>query len=58
MRTSTLTTVCIMGIVGLVDFRKTVDATDLADGLHPNDKGYEKMAQAWADAMTPVVGAK
>ena len=38
----------------LVDFRKTVDATDLADGLHPNAKGYEKMAQAWAEAMTTV----
>lgn len=39
------------GRVHLVDFRKTVTEEDLADGLHPNDKGYDKMAKAWAKAI-------
>jgi hypothetical protein len=25
--------------------------TDMADGLHPNDAGYEKMAKVWYDAL-------
>lgn len=34
-----------------VAFRKTVDAEDLADGLHPNADGYRKIATAWANAI-------
>jgi hypothetical protein len=29
-----------------------VTTGDLADGLHPNDKGYKKMAIKWASALT------
>ena len=28
---------------------------DLADGLHPNDKGYAKMARAWEAAIRKAV---
>ena len=29
-------------------------ATDLGDGLHPNQQGYEKMADAWVGAIEAV----
>ena len=35
----------------LADLYPVVDVEDLVDGTHPNDKGYEKLAQAWAEAI-------
>ena len=35
----------------LVDMSKAVTTSDLADGLHPNDEGYIKMATAWYNAI-------
>ena len=29
----------------------TVQSSDLADGVHPNDSGYNKMANAWFSAI-------
>jgi lysophospholipase L1-like esterase len=29
--------------------------TDLADGVHPNDNGYAKMADVWYDALVPII---
>ena len=38
---------------------KAVTKADLADGLHPNDAGYQKMADAWDAAIQQaVVGGK
>jgi lysophospholipase L1-like esterase len=31
--------------------------TDLADGLHPNQVGYDKMADAWFGALDPLISA-
>ncbi|MFF6995862.1 GDSL-type esterase/lipase family protein [Streptomyces sp. NPDC008313] len=39
--------------VSLVDMNE-VTTTDLADTLHPNDGGYDKMADAWFDAIAGV----
>ncbi|KAL8959474.1 MAG: hypothetical protein Q9193_003670 [Seirophora villosa] len=33
--------------VAVVDMRSKLQASDLSDGLHPNDGGYQKMANAW-----------
>ncbi|KAL8966917.1 MAG: hypothetical protein Q9197_005718 [Variospora fuerteventurae] len=33
--------------VAVVDMRSRLQASDLSDGLHPNDGGYQKMANAW-----------
>jgi lysophospholipase L1-like esterase len=35
----------------LVDMSKAVTTSDLADGLHPNDEGYIKMAATWYNAI-------
>lgn len=35
----------------MVDFREYVTEHDLSDGLHPNAKGYENMAQGWFALM-------
>ncbi|MCT4357474.1 GDSL-type esterase/lipase family protein [Streptomyces sp. Je 1-79] len=35
--------------------RPLIDAEDLADGLHPNDRGHARMASAVADALRPYV---
>ncbi|CAM1501517.1 Fc.00g035010.m01.CDS01 [Cosmosporella sp. VM-42] len=37
--------------VTMVSMNKAVSVSDLADGLHPNDAGYEKMANAYYDAI-------
>ncbi|KFY32373.1 hypothetical protein V493_00257 [Pseudogymnoascus sp. VKM F-4281 (FW-2241)] len=37
--------------VDLVDMTKVLGAGDMADGLHPNDSGYAKMAQAWLESI-------
>jgi lysophospholipase L1-like esterase len=45
--------------VYFVDMSKTLTAKDLdRDGVHPNRSGCEKMAQAWYDAMMPVLTGK
>ncbi|MEU9866045.1 GDSL-type esterase/lipase family protein [Streptomyces sp. NPDC047971] len=36
--------------------RSLLDPEDLADGLHPNDRGHARMAAAVADALRPHVG--
>ncbi|KAL8773359.1 MAG: hypothetical protein Q9209_001753 [Squamulea sp. 1 TL-2023] len=37
--------------VAVVDFRGKLQASDYADGLHPNDIGYKKMADVWFNAI-------
>jgi hypothetical protein len=37
--------------VQLVDMHSAVAAGDFADALHPNDKGYQSMAQTWLEAI-------
>ena len=42
--------------VHLVDFRGTITLDDLAaDGIHPDDEGFAKMAGAWFAAIKPVL---
>lgn len=48
----------VPGIVGaqgpnfhFVDMHSVIQASDLADGIHPNQGGYDKMAVAWANAL-------
>lgn len=36
----------------VADIFSAVQVTDLADGIHPNDGGYSKMAVTWANAIT------
>ena len=38
--------------VFFLDLRSAVGAADLADGLHPNQSGYDKMADSWFSAIT------
>ncbi|MBD3419162.1 MAG: hypothetical protein GF398_03490 [Chitinivibrionales bacterium] len=35
------------------DVGRQLTTNDLADGIHPNDQGYRKMADAWFDAIRP-----
>jgi len=42
--------------VTFLDMRSAVTAADLADGLHPNQTGYNKMADAWLPAIQAVIG--
>jgi lysophospholipase L1-like esterase len=42
--------------VSLVDMHSALNAsTDMNDQLHPNDKGYNKMAAVWLNGITAVV---
>lgn len=41
--------------VSFVDLHSVCGIADLADGLHPSVSGYNKMAQAWFDALTQVI---
>jgi len=43
--------------VSFVDLHAALGASDLIDGLHPNQSGYNKMAAAWCHAITTVVPA-
>jgi lysophospholipase L1-like esterase len=36
--------------------QSAVHTGDLADGLHPNDNGYNLMASAWTDAISQAIG--
>ena len=40
--------------VHFVDMASALTASDLADGIHPSEAGYAKMAQVWADAIVDV----
>jgi len=40
--------------VYLVDMFRALTASDLADGVHPNAGGYEKMAAVWYNALLAV----
>ncbi len=43
--------------VRFADIHSVVDGSkDLADGVHPNTEGYEKMAQYWADTLDNFLG--
>ncbi|KAL8858124.1 MAG: hypothetical protein Q9178_005301 [Gyalolechia marmorata] len=37
--------------IGVVDFSNKLQPSDYADGLHPNDSGYKKMADIWFNAI-------
>jgi len=41
----------------LVDLHAALTTADLADGLHPNAGGYDKMAVAWYTALRSVPGS-
>ena len=43
--------------VHLVEMRNALTAADLADGVHPNATGYDKMAAVWFDALRSVPGS-
>jgi lysophospholipase L1-like esterase len=42
--------------VHLVDMYSALTPADLADGIHPNGTGYQKMANAWYSALRAVPG--
>jgi lysophospholipase L1-like esterase len=41
----------------LVDMHSAITTSDLADGVHPNRTGYDKMAARWFSAMQSVPGS-
>ena len=41
--------------LSFVDGHGALDASDLADGVHPNERGYEKLADAWFVVLAPVL---
>ena len=41
----------------LVDMHSAITTADLADGLHPNATGYDKMAARWYSALQSVPGS-
>lgn len=43
--------------VHLVDMHSALTVSDLADGIHPNAAGYDKMAAAWFSALLSVPGS-
>ncbi|MFL6073608.1 MAG: cellulose binding domain-containing protein [Mycobacteriales bacterium] len=43
--------------VHLVDMHSALTAADLADGVHPNATGYDKMAATWYNALLTVPGS-
>jgi lysophospholipase L1-like esterase len=43
--------------VHLVDLHSALTAADLADGVHPNAGGYDKMAAVWYSALLSVPGS-
>jgi len=43
--------------VHLVDMYNALTSADLADGVHPNATGYDKMAAAWYNALKSVPGS-
>lgn len=45
------------GHVHLVDMHAALTSADLADGVHPNATGYDRMAAAWYTALRSVPGS-
>jgi lysophospholipase L1-like esterase len=43
--------------VSFVDMHSALGASDLIDGLHPNQSGYNKMAAAWQKAILELIPA-
>jgi lysophospholipase L1-like esterase len=43
--------------VHLVDLYSALTTADLADGVHPNEGGYSKMATGWYEALLSVPGS-
>lgn len=43
--------------VHLVDMHSALTTADLADGIHPNAGGYDKMAAVWFNALLSVPGS-
>lgn len=43
--------------VHLVDMHSALTTADLADGIHPNAAGYDKMAATWFSALLSVPGS-
>ena len=41
--------------VSFVDMHAALGASDLIDGLHPNQSGYDKMAAAWSKAIMELI---
>lgn len=39
----------------VVDMPSSVSTSDLSDGLHPNDQGYQNMANKWVIGLTEAV---
>jgi lysophospholipase L1-like esterase len=39
--------------VTVVDMHAAVPLSDMADEIHPNDAGYQKMAAVWFDVLVP-----
>jgi len=37
--------------ISVVDMENSLDQNDLVDPVHPNDTGYQKMAEAWFSAL-------
>lgn len=44
--------------IELVDLRAGFEPADLADGIHPNASGYDKIARSWFAAICGVLDAK
>ncbi|MHA3773436.1 GDSL-type esterase/lipase family protein [Verrucomicrobiota bacterium sgz303538] len=42
--------------VTFLDMRSAVPLSDMPDNLHPNQTGYQKMANAWLPAIQAVIG--
>lgn len=42
--------------VYFLDMRATVPLADMPDNLHPNQTGYDKMADAWLPAIQAIIG--
>jgi len=42
--------------VHFVDTRGVILLTDLTDGIHPNQAGYDKMVSYWFNAIRPYLG--
>ena len=38
--------------ISYIDMHASLTATDIADGLHPTQAGYNKMGEAWASAIS------
>lgn len=41
----------------LVDMQSAITTSDLAEGVHPNRTGYDKMAMRWFSALQSVPGS-